>query len=327
MKNVLLLDTSVGSLNQGDEIINISIKKNWSELFENNYIMNMASHTPMYTLLQSIIYQKKLSVFKDADYKFLCGTNALYTNMLRPLPTWNINLLDCGLAKKTICLGAGIGINSKKVNLYTRTLYNKVLSHEYTHSVRDEKTKKFLEELGFKAINTGCPTLWGLTPEHCADIPKEKGKRVIFTLTYYEKSKKFDKKMIDILLKNYSEVYFWPQCIKDLEYLKELVDIKSKDICVITPNISGYEKILNLPNTDYVGNRLHGGIFALQHSCRTIVISIDYRAEKMSENYSFDCIRREDIPESLDKKINSTWDTMITGIDFDKIENWKRQFK
>ena len=34
MKNVLLLDTSVGSLNQGDEIINISIKKNWSELFE-----------------------------------------------------------------------------------------------------------------------------------------------------------------------------------------------------------------------------------------------------------------------------------------------------
>ena len=292
MKNVLLLDTSVGSLNQGDEIINISIKKNWSELFENNYIMNMASHTPMYTLLQSIIYQKKLSVFKDADYKFLCGTNALYTNMLRPLPTWNINLLDCGLAKKTICLGAGIGINSKKVNLYTRTLYNKVLSHEYTHSVRDEKTKKFLEELGFKAINTGCPTLWGLTPEHCADIPKEKGKRVIFTLTYYEKSKKFDKKMIDILLKNYSEVYFWPQCIKDLEYLKELVDIKSKDICVITPNISGYEKILNLPNTDYVGNRLHGGIFALQHSCRTIVISIDYRAEKMSENYSFDCIRK-----------------------------------
>lgn len=133
--------------------------------------------------------------------------------------------------------------------------------------------------------------------------------------------------MIDILLKNYSEVYFWPQCIKDLEYLKELVDIKSKDICVITPNISGYEKILNLPNTDYVGNRLHGGIFALQHSCRTIVISIDYRAEKMSENYSFDCIRREDIPESLDKKINSTWDTMITGIDFDKIENWKRQFR
>ena len=138
MKNVLLLDTSVGSLNQGDEIINISIKKNWSELFENNYIMNMASHTPMYTLLQSIIYQKKLSVFKDADYKFLCGTNALYTNMLRPLPTWNINLLDCGLAKKTICLGAGIGINSKKVNLYTRTLYNKVLSHEYTHSVRPD---------------------------------------------------------------------------------------------------------------------------------------------------------------------------------------------
>lgn len=326
MKNVLLLDTSVGSLNQGDEIINISIKNNWPELFNENYIMNMATHTPMYTLLQSTIYHKKLSVFKNADYKFLCGTNALYTNMFRPLPTWNINIFDCGLANETICLGAGIGINSKSVNLYTKALYNKVLSHNYIHSVRDEKTKKFLEELGFQATNTGCPTLWGLTKEHCAGISEVKGKRVVFTLTYYERNIKFDKLMIDILLSNYSEVYFWPQCIKDLEYLKELVDVESKGIYIITPNILGYEKILNLPNTDYIGNRLHGGIFALQHQCRTIVISIDYRAEKMSENYSFECIKRENIFNELDSKINSKWNTLITGIDFEKIENWKRQF-
>lgn len=324
MKSILMLDTSIGSLNQGDEIINISIKKNWKNLFENNYIMRLATHTPMYTRFQSLIYRRKLSVFKNADMKFLCGTNALYTNMLRPLPTWNINIFDCGLASNTICLGAGIGINSKKVNWYTKALYNKVLSKEYVHSVRDEKTKEFLEELGFKASNTGCPTLWGLTQEHCEQIPNKKGQRVVFTLTYYERDKVNDKAMIDILLKKYEEVYFWPQCFKDLEYLNVLT--KNPKIQIITPNIAGYEKILNQEGTDYVGNRLHGGIFALQHKCRSIIISIDYRAEKMSADYSFECIARENIKTDLENKIDSEWPTMVTGIDFNKIDEWKRQF-
>ena len=130
--------------------------------------------------------------------------------------------------------------------------------------------------------------------------------------------------MIDILLKSYEEVYFWPQCIKDYEYMRELTD--NNRIKIISPNISGYKNILNNSKIDYVGNRLHGGIFAIQHRCRAIIISIDYRAERMSENYSFECIKREDIPNKLERKINSIWSTKITGIDFDLINGWKRQF-
>lgn len=324
MNNILLLDTSVGSLNQGDRIINLSIKKNWPELFGDNYIMELATHTPMYTAFQALLYHNKLSVFKNADYKFLCGTNALYTNMFRPLPTWNINIMNCGLARNTICLGTGIGINSKNANLYTRTLYEKVLSHDYIHSVRDSKTKQFLETLGFKAENTGCPTLWGLTPDHCQEIPHQKGTAVVFTLTYYEKDVKNDKLMIDILCRNYEEVFFWPQCIKDLEYLSSICT--SKKIKVVPPNIDGYDRILSREDVDYVGNRLHGGIFAIQHKCRSIIISIDYRAERMSADYSFVCLKREDISSKLEGKINTEWRTLITGIDFEKIKKWKGQF-
>ncbi|MDO4492011.1 MAG: polysaccharide pyruvyl transferase family protein [Lachnospiraceae bacterium] len=324
MNNILLLDTSIGSVNQGDEIINLSIQKNWKSLFLDNYVMRLASHTPLYTPLQAFLYKKRLSVFNNADYKFLCGTNALYTNMLRPLPNWNINLFNCGLAKGTVCLGAGIGMNSKKVNWYTRALFNKVLSHDYVHSVRDERTKEFLESLGFKAENTGCPTLWGLTPEHCSRIPAKKGERVVFTLTYYNRDEKNDTAMIDILLKNYSEVYFWPQCYKDLEYLHSLT--QSERITVITPNVAGYDAVLNVPGTDYVGNRLHGGIFALQHGCRAIIIAIDHRAIQMNENYSFECMGREDIPDSLEQRLNEEWETAISGLDFEKIEKWKSQF-
>lgn len=322
MKKITLLDTSIGSLNQGDEIINVSIKKNWPELFKENYVVKMATHTPMYTPLQSMLYRKKLSVIKNCDVKILCGTNALYTNMLRPLPTWNINILNCGLAKGTVCLGTGIGINSNKVNLYTRKLYQKVLSHKYVHSARDEKTKVFLENLGFKAINTGCPTLWGLTPEFCAHIPRIKSKNVVFTLTYYSRDNINDKRMVEILVQNYDKVFFWPQCIKDLEYLQSLgIEHQIEIIC---PNIFSFDLVLE-GDIDYVGNRLHGGIYALQHYCRTIIIAIDYRAREMRKNYAFECIERENIVDCLEEKINSVWETRICGLDFKAIEKWKRQ--
>ncbi|MGT2647328.1 polysaccharide pyruvyl transferase family protein [Streptococcus uberis] len=324
MKSILLLDTGVGSLNQGDEIINISIRKNWAELYKNNYVMKLATHTPMYTRLQQIIYNNKLSVFQNSDVKFLCGTNALYTNMFRPLPSWNINLLDYKLAKGTVCLGTGIGVNSKKVNFYTRELYKRVLSHNHIHSTRDEKTADFLKSLGFKAVNTSCPTMWGLTPEHCAQITHKKSKKAVFTLTYYEADKNNDIEMINILKRNYEELYFWPQCLKDYEYFLTLD--KNDLVKVISPNLEEYDNLLNNEEVDYIGNRLHGGIFALQHKRRSIIIAIDYRAIEMKKSYSFQCIERENIPEKLENLINSDWETKITGIDFDLIDEWKRQF-
>ena len=67
--------------------------------------MRHATHTPMYTPTQYLLTKRRLSIFKGADIKLLCGTNALYTNMLRPLPTWNINYLNCGMATGTVCRG------------------------------------------------------------------------------------------------------------------------------------------------------------------------------------------------------------------------------
>ena len=71
--------------------------------------------------------------------------------MLRPMPTWNINIFNYGLFKNTICLGVGLGVNSKKVNFYTKFLYKKVLSSEFVHSVRDENTKKFFRKAWFQS--------------------------------------------------------------------------------------------------------------------------------------------------------------------------------
>ncbi len=321
MKSVLLFDTGVATLNTGDEIINESIRCNWPEIFNDNYIMTFPTHTPTFYWWQNLI-MKKNKIYENADLKFLCGTNILYTNMLRPEPAWNLFGFNTKIARNTICVGTGIGINSKKVNAYTKRLFKKVLSDEYIHSVRDEKTKSFLEDLGFRAMNTGCPTLWGLTPDFCSEIPSKKNKRVVFTLTSYEPDKENDQLMIDVLNRCYDEVLFWPQSLLDIEYFSQFDGIDK--ITVVAPNLLAYGKVLS-EDIDYVGNRLHGGIYAMQHKCRTIVISIDYRAKEMAASYSFKCIDRKNM-SMLEKMIMSEWNTEITGLNFKEITKWKRQF-
>lgn len=323
MKKILLLDTSIATFNIGDEIINDSIKQNWPELFLKNYIATYPVHTPPYSWWQQLFFSKKYTNLQNVDYKFLCGTNSLYTNMFRPFPGWNIYPWNSTFLKNTILLGVGAGINSKKVNFYTQKMYRKVLSKDYIHSVRDSYTEDLLNSLGYKAINTGCPTLWGLTSDFCKGIPMEKADNVLFTLTGKQPDFNNDKLMIEILSKNYKELYFWPQTISDLDYLNSLGDFRYN---LVAPNLSAYDDILT-QNIDYVGSRLHGGIRALQHAKRSLIISIDYRAENMGSNYSLPILKREDIAVNLEALINTSRKTEINGLDFSAINKWKSQFE
>lgn len=322
MKSVLLLDTGIASQNVGDEIINDSIKKNWQELYSQNCIFRMPSHTPPYAWWQQLFFKRKINAFVNADIKFLCGTNALYTNMFRPVPQFNVHLWNYMMYKGTVLLGVGAGINSNGVNLYTKTLYNKLLTHDYIHSVRDDYTVSFLNKIGFNAVNTGCPTLWGFDEAFCRDIPHEKSDKVVFTLTGYQPDPTNDLAMIKVLKDNYSKLYFWPQTYEDLRYLKSLGDIKCD---IVAPNLPAYDKILEWP-IDYVGNRLHGGIRALQHKRRSIIIAIDYRAINMRKKNTLPVIDRSEIISSLKSMILRDFRTEISGIDFDLIQRWKSQF-
>lgn len=323
MKKVLILDTSIATQNIGDEIINDSIRMNWAELYDKNYICRYPTHTPPYAWWQQLIVSRKFNLLAKSDYKFLCGTNALYTNMMRPLPQWNIFPWNASFFKDTILLGVGSGVNSKHVNMYTKHLYKKVLSKKFIHSTRDEYTKYMLENLGYRAINTGCPTLWGFTDDFCRKIPTTKSSKVLFTLTSYQPDIVNDKLMVDTLRNNYEELFFWPQTPTDLDYLCELGNF---DVMIVTPNLCAYDKILNNNDIDYIGNRLHGGIRALQHGCRSLIVAIDYRAVNMSKHYGLPIIERENIRSKLDSFINSSNETKIVGLDFEVIEKWKIQF-
>lgn len=325
MKKILIFDTSIASLNMGDEIIVESIKENMKYLFEKNYCMTFPTHTPTYYKFQNVYAKKYIETYSEADLKFVCGSNLLFKNMLRPMPVWNINIFNTKVANSSILLGVGSGENGKKINFYTKSLYKKLLNKNIIHSVRDEKTKIMVEKLGYKAINTGCPTLWSLDDKHCENIPNKKSKSVIFTLTHYEYAKniRLDSLMIDILKRNYSDVYFWPQCIADYDYLVELG--QERGITVVTPNLASYKSILK-QDIDYVGSRLHGGIFAIQNFKRSIILAIDNRAREIKKTNNIPCIERDELEDKLEKMIISNFSTKIV-LDNNKINKWKEQFE
>lgn len=319
MKRIVLFDTAQGTTNEGDYIIKECIDQEMDFLFKSQYIVRYSTHQPISRFYQ--MFRKNLisHVCSTSDYKFLCGTNLFMNSLLRLSPNWNINFTSCKYYEGSIAIGCGMDMNAKYMDPYTKSIYKKILSHDYIHSVRDEHTKLFFESLGVKAINTGCPTLWGFTPKLCEAIATKKKSNVIFTLTDYKRNPKLDQEFIEILRTYYNRLMFWVQGYDDYEYLKTLTDVTGIEI--IPQSYKDYEKALHSDDVEYVGTRLHAGIYAMRHGIRSIIICIDNRAEDMRRSYNLPVVNRK----NLVPKIISEFTTNIC-VPHEKIEFWKAQF-
>ena len=320
MENILILDTSIATGNRGDDIIMECTHKELDFLLKDNYELRLPTHVSSFHWYQVVKKSRSLMRFVNCRLKFVGGSNILAKNLFTHYPQWNINLFNCNPIQGSILVGVGLGAGDGRSNWYTRHLYNRVLSHKYIHSVRDERTKCYLEdELGLKAINTGCVTMWMLTPGFCKTIPKQKSEKVVFTLTKrvdYEEQGQF---IIDTLNENYNKVFFWPQGIDDYDYFIKLNHIDN--IKILQSSKEAYHTYLSTNETDYVGTRLHGGIYAMRHGRRAIIIAIDERAREINKNNCVDIKEIKQLPEF----INSEFETKVE-MDFDSISLWKSQF-
>lgn len=321
MKNILYLDTSIGSFNRGDDIIMECFYKELHKIFPSDFAYNLPTHVSSFHWYQVMRDSLAYRTYANCDYKFVGGSNLLVKNMLTHYPQWNVNIFNYKAFKGCILCGVGAGAGDK-TNYYTRKLYKKMLSNNYFHSVRDERSKDYVESLGLKAINTGCVTMWMLTPEHCKKIPTKKSSNVVFTLTASGTVDNRDQLLIDILINNYDNVYLWIQGNSDYEYLMRFQNIDK--IKIVNPTKDSYEDVLNMEDIDYVGTRLHAGIYAMRHCVRSIIIAIDERARGINEANNLICIEKDDI-NNLGSLINSEFSTNIK-MPLDKIEAWKSQF-
>lgn len=321
MEKITLLDTAVGSTNRGDELIMQCVEEEMEWLLKKYYVLRTPTH------LRSFGVDENIGAFPDSageiygsKYKFVCGTNLLSENMLHRTNQWNINIWNCKPLQGSILLGVGGG--GVHINNYTRKLYKKILSEEYIHSVRTQVTCDMLIKMGFKCVNTGCVTMWKLTPDFCSTIPCKKSDTVIFTLTDYGQNSDIDREMIKMLRQKYSKIKFWIQGVHDLDYLLSLTDIEG--ITVVPSSIKEYEMALN-DSVDYVGTRLHAGIFAMRHGVRSIILTIDNRMTAMENCIPNNCVPRGNMDE-LEAMIDG--DVMTTSdLNWKAIAEWKEQFR
>ena len=143
MKKIVLLEPSISSLNLGDYIIVESVKRELSYLTNGAFVVEQPTQIPLMHFYQN--KDKRLLLAKDSDFKFVCGSNLIWQNMLNPSPQWNFNAFNCFNIEGSVLVGAGSSTTREHINLYTQLLYKKVLSNKYVHSVRDEATRKRLE--------------------------------------------------------------------------------------------------------------------------------------------------------------------------------------
>ncbi len=316
---IAVFDTSIGTMNVGDEIINDSAKKWLKEVFPTKQFINLSTHDGI-----SNVGLNRSSV---GSYRFICGSNILNSNLLTS-QQWNFSPLDFLRIEPLSLMGVGWSNYQKKPTKYTKWVYNNCLEKNVTHSVRDNYSLNMLNSIGVKnVLNTACPTMWGLTESHCKGIPMEKGENVIFTLTDYRADLKKDSQLIKILNSNYEKVYFWIQGSKDLSYFNQLDKNLTKHVIQVAPRLDAYDAILDSNETlDFVGTRLHAGIRALQKNRRAIILGVDNRAIEKQKDFNLPVVLRENIDDDLAHKIKSAFQTNIR-IPEESIDKWLRQFK
>lgn len=310
---IVLLDPSINTQNLGDCIINLYCQKALSAVLDGTEV-----HIPTHTRPN----KREIDEIAHTKNSIVCGTN-LMTSAYEVFTIWKMPKYLRGY-RNIVTLGVGWGRYENYISNYSAFVYRTILSKKALHSVRDNYTKQMFEKLGFyNVINTGCPTIWGLTKDHCGKIPIKKADRVIVTITDYDRDYKNDKALIEILLQKYITVVFWPQGEDDMEYWTRL-DITG-NVCILERSVDAFTAALKTGEYDYVGTRLHAGIHALNNFVRSIIIAIDNRATEMGKDFNLPVIQRSNIVEELPNLIEN-WKCDIR-IPEREIECWKEELR
>jgi polysaccharide pyruvyl transferase WcaK-like protein len=315
MRKIVVLDTWINDTNLGNKIIVEAVLRELREVFPGDFFYQVPA-------MEYLRASRRL--VKQADLVFLAGANLLSSDMNRSSTCeWRLRYTDMLWLRNVVLIGLGWWqYQPYPPNLYTRTLLRLILKRNCYHAVRDSYTANRLKALGFKVLNAGCPTIWKLTKQHCAEIARSKATDALLTFTAYNRKPEYDKLLYDIVKNNYQRVYFWPQNYRDYEYAR---DVCGNGLIFVNPSVEALDDLLKGQAIDHVGTRLHGGIRALQRKQRSLIIAVDNRAAEMGKDFNLPVIPREKIQDQLDQRINTNY-AISVSIDNRSIDTWKNQF-
>lgn len=319
----LLNNKKVASNNLGDLIIAESVKKVLIELFKDTEIIDISTH--------DFPEPEHIRLIQHSQYTFIGGSNLLSSNIKiynqwkYSTNRWRYFFPDI---KNIHLMGVGWWQYQHKPTWRTAHFYKKVFSGKNYLSVRDNYTKKQLIACGLKnVINTSCPTTWELN-----GVKTNKTNNVsscIFALTDYNPDVLSDNELIGELLKSYEQLFFFPQGTDDIELLNTLPNYTSNKsrIFILERTIESFRNFLleNKDTVNYIGTRLHLGIFCIQHGIPALIISIDNRAIEISLDIRLPVIRRGDFL-LLREWINNSAPEDSIQLHLEEINRWKQQY-
>jgi hypothetical protein len=313
--SIAVLEPAITTRNSGDNIIAQASMAEIHSLFPDHFYTTIPTHEK--------ISWRSWRIVNQSQHTILAGSNVLTRNMVFDRG-WRLSPIDAMFISDIITLAAGWRSYGKDRSPVGTQVLRRALKTDGIHSVRDEFSKERLLDAGVKnVVNTACVTMWRLDLDAIAALPQTMGKSVISTVNVGERSPE-DQYMVDLLCKLYEKVYLWPQGIYDLDYCREL----SQNRCeVIGQSLESYDEILRtVPDLDYVGSRLHGGIRALQHNVRTLVIAIDNRATEIGRDTNLPVLDRAAVIEELERRIINPQKIEIK-LPTSEIEKWRTQFR
>ncbi len=314
---IVHLCPAIASDNVGDAIIADAVSRTLEEMFPQSQIGILPCKTPLHS--------PALFRYNCAKYRFLGGTNILRGK--KPQRTWVVNFRDIWKYRSAILLGAGWGKYQNGISPVSRFFYKHLLDPGYLHSVRDNYTREQLLNCGFtNVVCTGCPTTWKLTEDFCRKIPTEKKSSVAVTLTAYAKNPERDRLLLKCCAEHYEKLFFFPQSYDDVPYFNSIVpETIAGKFQLIAPSLAAYDRLLDEEQPDFVGTRLHGGIRAMQHRCKSMIIGIDNRAKEMGKDIALPFIPEEKIGSDLPEILKNGWEVQLK-IPQKEIDLWKNQF-
>lgn len=311
-----LYSTTGTSPNIGDQIISRAVHRELRSIFgETTEIAAIPSH--------QYPSRNSLKLLEDAEHIFVGGSNLLWFRRWLPA-SWKIGLFGLVYYRDLILFGVGWGAYDIQPNAHGKWICSTILSQSHIHSVRDSFTRSIADEsLKLpKVSNTACPTMWCLTEDLVGSIHRHKGDECIFSLTDYSKDPRFDSQLIRDLIDHYEgRVLFWPQGNGDLDYCKSLGYTGR----VIDRSLSSLLSILSSGTQfDYVGTRLHAGVLCLEHRVRSLIISIDNRAQEIAADTGLPAVARNDRAGLL-KWLRGDTETCVR-LPVNEIDLWRQQF-
>ncbi|OOY13481.1 hypothetical protein BMG00_06830 [Thioclava marina] len=282
---VAILDPAIATRNAGDEIISQAARHWIRQALPDHFLTHLPTHERMGIRSHRLIRQ--------ADHAIVGGSNLLTSRLLSDRG-WRVGLRDLALVNKLVLLAAGWRDYERPPSAMTAAMLRRLLSRDAVHSVRDSHTKEMLAKAGIENVEvTACVTMWGLEPEPLSHIPQTRAEEVVTTFTM-RKPSPADARIFDLLARSYRKVHVWPQGIDDLDYVTQVTQGRAE---ILAPTLEAYDALLaSGRGLDYVGNRLHGGIRALQKGRRALILSIDNRAAEIARDTGLPVIAR-DAPE------------------------------